>query len=115
MVISRQLRNLVRACSSIEDITNTFARIFLYSPFIGHIYTLAEQKTFFVTPGQVRSNFLREFPQQKLVVNNVSGGFSGLIPEGHIHFLQNFGCEPAQTLSFFDTSDQGLIDITPAL
>lgn len=48
-------------------------------------------------------------------MNDISEGFAGFFPEAHVHFLQNFGCEPAATLSFFDNSDEGVVDVAPTL
>lgn len=75
-------------------------------------------ENFFVISGQVRANFLREeggSRGQRVVVNDVSAGFAGFFPEAHVHFLQNFGCEEAMTLSVFDNSNEGLVDIAPTL
>lgn len=65
--------------------------------------------------GKARANFLREAPSQKVVVNDISEGFAGFFPEASVHFLQNFGCEPATTLSTFDTSHEGVVDVATSL
>eukprot|EP00171_Calliarthron_tuberculosum_P022670 IDg22670t1 len=68
--------------------------------------------------GQVRANLLREEGgdrSQQAVVNDVTAGFSGYFPQAGVHFLQNNGCDEAVTLSVFNTSDEGLIDVASVL
>lgn len=69
----------------------------------------------FVISGQVRANFLREGSSQQLVANDISAGYAGFFPEAHVHFLQNIGCDEAMTLSTFDNSDEGIVDIAANL
>ena len=108
----------MRARGKNEGIANRIARIVLFFSFPSFYrphYHPRGTENFFVLSGKVRANFLREAPEQKVVANDVSAGFAGFFPEAHVHFLQNLGCEPAETLSFFDTSDEGLVDIASTL
>ena len=71
-------------------------------------------ESFHVIKGKVRANLLREAGgkrSQQAVVNDIKAGFSGFFPLAHIHFLQNMGCDEAETISMFGPGDEGVVDV----
>ena len=75
-------------------------------------------ENFHVIEGEIRVNMMREFGgarSEQPVVNDVRAGYSGFFPLGHVHFLQNRGCYNATTISMFDTSDRGIVNVAGSL
>jgi quercetin dioxygenase-like cupin family protein len=71
-------------------------------------------ENFHVLSGRVAANIIRE-TGGALISNEITKGLSGFFPEGHFHFLQNIGCDPASVIAMFDNSDPGVINTAVSL
>jgi hypothetical protein len=51
----------------------------------------------------------------RVIVNEISGGMAVLNPQGALHALYNYNCEPAKGVAAFSSDDEGITVIPNSL